>query len=236
MGKDKEALDSVAGRVATGIHLAAAATLIAPSSTREELDLASLILRRDPARAAPREHESTVETFNRLLDAAIESANDSAHCGTRAERRARLATDLGRAGVILVDCSLLAELVDAKLELDTAKLGMVIEPPGPVPLLEALEPSADERELEEELERQPLVPGDARQRLLRRRKTGEPRAYQPSSSVIAEEDLEAANRDLLGFGTAVTFTNSEGVVSHVPIGDFLEGEERSAAADHRVND
>lgn len=140
MGREKEPLDSLtAGRPASGIHLVATAALIAKDATREELDLASLILRRDPARAAARENESIVEAFNRLLDVAIDSANDSTHCGSRAERRALMCQDLGRKGVVLIDCSTLAELVEAKLELDGIKLGLVVEPPGPIPLLEALE-------------------------------------------------------------------------------------------------
>jgi hypothetical protein len=124
MGKEKEPLDSLTGRPATGIHQVATATIIAKDATREELDLAALILRRDPARAAPRENESTVETFNRLLDVAIDSANDSAHCGTRAERRALLVPRSRPRRVVLIDCATLAELVEAKLELDGIKLGL----------------------------------------------------------------------------------------------------------------
>jgi hypothetical protein len=175
MGKDKEPLDSLVGRIANGIHQAAAATICAGDATREELDLAALILRRDPKQSAPREASSMVETFNRLLDVAIDSANASAHCGTRAERRARLATDLGRASVLLLDSSTLAELVNAKLDLDKIKLGLIVEPPGPIPLLEALEPTAEDLELEEE-ELHGTVPASSFR----------PRDYQPASVVIDE--------------------------------------------------
>jgi hypothetical protein len=138
MGKTKEPLDSLSGRIATGIHLVAVATVIAPSSTREELDLAEKILKRDPPRSAPRENESPVEGFNRLLDVAIDSANQSAGCGTRAERRALLCADLERAGIVLIDCCVLAEFVGAKLDLDAIKLAAEKPEPEPAPLLKLL--------------------------------------------------------------------------------------------------
>jgi hypothetical protein len=138
MGKTKEPLDSLSGRIATGIHLVAAATVIAPSSTREELDLAEKILQRDPPRSAPRENESPVEGFNRLLDVAIDSANQSAGCGTRAERRALLCADLEGGGIVLIDCRKLAEFVGAKLELDAIKLAAEKPEPEPAPLLKLL--------------------------------------------------------------------------------------------------
>lgn len=143
MGKEKEPLDGLTGRVATGIHQVAAATIVARDAKREELDLAALILRRDPEQSAPRENESTVEAFNRILDVAIESANDSACCGTRAERRSRLCSALDRAGVVMLDHHVLADFVEAKLELDQIKHGLIVEAPGPIPLLEALEEPRD---------------------------------------------------------------------------------------------
>lgn len=129
-----EPLDSLTGRVATGIHQVATFVIVASTSTREELDLAALILRRDPNRSAPRESASAVETFNRLLDVAIDSANETAGCGTRAERRARLCAALERERVVIIDSDTLANLIDAKLELD-AQIGYVLE----APVLEAAE-------------------------------------------------------------------------------------------------
>lgn len=137
MGNTTEPLDSLSGRIATGIHQVAAATICAKSATREELDLAALVLRRDPGHAAPRENESEVESFNRILDAALDSANQSAGCGSRAERRSRLAGDIGRAGLVLIDAEQLAEYVSAWLELEGQKHGP-IEAPGPTLMLEAL--------------------------------------------------------------------------------------------------
>lgn len=176
MGKAKESLDSLIGRVATGIHMAATATLLAKDATREELDLASLILRRNPEQSAPRENASSVETFNRLLDVAIDSANSSTHCGTRAERRARLAADLGQAAVILFDCSKLAELIYAKLELDRIMLEQTTEEPGPIPLLDALH-AIEEAEEAEELELLEAA---------EERREREPRDFAPASVTTSE--------------------------------------------------
>jgi hypothetical protein len=128
----------LSGRVATGIHQVAACVVVAKDATREELDLAEKILRRDPAHAAPAENASAIEAFNRLLDVPIDSANGSAHCGSRAERRARLAADLGRAGLVLIDSAKLAEFVDAKLEILKRELEAAKPEPEPAPLLELL--------------------------------------------------------------------------------------------------
>jgi hypothetical protein len=171
MGKNAEPLDSLTGRISTGIHLVAMATIVSPGSTREELDLAALILKRDPKRSAPRENGSAIEEFNRLLDVPIESANDSAGCGTRAERRARLAGDLGRKGLVLMDSAALAELLAAKLELEQLKFGTVLDFPAPIEMLEAADdeprsyqPSAS-FSAEEDLEELACVPSSAREPL-----------------------------------------------------------------------
>lgn len=99
-------------RIALGMHIVATATLSSPGATRVELDLAGEILKRDPKRSSPRESATPIDTFNRHMDAAIDSVSDSVGLSTRAERRARLARDLDRAGLLLVDRSYLAELLE----------------------------------------------------------------------------------------------------------------------------
>lgn len=209
MGKDKEPLDSATGRVASGIHLVATATIIAAGSTHEEIDLAGLILRRDPARAAPREQAGPIETFNRLCDAAIESANDSAHCGTRAERCALLAADLSRKGIVLIDCDKLAELVDAKIELELIRLGQVVEAPGPMTMLELLGEDPCSNPYCDDFD---------------------------SCITCGKGNGGAFRRDLGGFGLAVARVDGSGAVEHVPIGEFYEDGGRSAELNPSVND
>lgn len=115
MGKVTEPLDSLAGRIALGIHLVATAVLCSANASREEIALAGEILKRDPPRSLPRELAGAIETFNRHMDAALESANASAGCATRAERRAQLASALERAGLVMIEQSTLAELLSRKL-------------------------------------------------------------------------------------------------------------------------
>src|SRR5438105_2147249 len=103
MGKNKEPLDDLIGSPALGIHQVAVATIASNQATREELDLAALILRRNPTQSAPLEIAGPVETFNRLLDVVIDSANESACCGTRAERRARLCVALDRGRAVIIE-------------------------------------------------------------------------------------------------------------------------------------
>jgi hypothetical protein len=108
MSEDKAGL-------ATGIHAVAAAVICSKSATDQEIALAGEILKRAPRRAMPRELESPIDTFNRQMDTAIESCNSSAGEPTRAARRARLASDLEREGLVLIEQQTLAELLDRKL-------------------------------------------------------------------------------------------------------------------------
>jgi hypothetical protein len=113
---EKEAPDAIGGiPIATGIHVVATATLCSKAVTKAELELASLILRQDPRRTLPRELAGSIDTFNRQMDVAIESCNGSAGESTRAARRARLASDLERAGLVLIDSLTLAELLERQL-------------------------------------------------------------------------------------------------------------------------
>jgi hypothetical protein len=106
-----EALDAVTTtRPFAGVHLIATAMLVAGGASDDELELARRILEKDPKRDAPRENESVAGAFNRHMDAAIESCNDSAHAATRAERRAQLAHDLDKADLVLLDRAMLAAL------------------------------------------------------------------------------------------------------------------------------
>jgi hypothetical protein len=121
MSKDED-------RLATGIHAAAAAVICSKTATDKEIALAGEILKRDPKRSLPRELESPIEAFNRQMDTAIESCNRSSGESTRAARRARLASDLEREGLVLIDCCTLAELLERKLAGD-------LEAPAAAPLL-----------------------------------------------------------------------------------------------------
>jgi hypothetical protein len=114
----KEALDAVKdGRPYAGVHILATALLCAAGSTPDELELARRLLERDPRDDAPRETESVAGAFNRHMDAAIDSLNDSVHEPLRVGRRARLAADLGRAGLVIIDRSQVAELIAVVHEL-----------------------------------------------------------------------------------------------------------------------
>jgi hypothetical protein len=101
--------------LATGIHAVAAAVACSKSATAAEIALAGEILKRAPKRELPREIESPIEVFNRQMDTAIESCNRSSGEPTRAARRARLASDLEREGLVLIEQSTLAELLDRTL-------------------------------------------------------------------------------------------------------------------------
>lgn len=105
-------------RVATGIHAVAAAVICSKSATEREIALAGEILKRDPKRSMPRELESPLDTFNRQMDTAIDSCNRSSGESTRAARRARLASALEREGLVLIDQTTLAELLERRLVLD----------------------------------------------------------------------------------------------------------------------
>jgi hypothetical protein len=114
----KEALDAVKDdRPFAGVHILATALLCAAGSSADELELARRLLERDPIRDDPRENESVAGTFNRHMDAAIDSVNDSVGEPTRVGRRARLARDLDRAGLVLMDRGQIAELLAVVHEL-----------------------------------------------------------------------------------------------------------------------
>jgi hypothetical protein len=118
----KEAADAVSKQpLAAGIHVVAACVLCAKDASENEIALAGEILRRAPKREAPRELEDPVGAFNRQMDVAIESCNASEGAVTRAERRAKLAADLDRAGLVLIGAGILAELVEAKIQRDTRR-------------------------------------------------------------------------------------------------------------------
>jgi hypothetical protein len=76
------------------------------------------VLLRDPPREAPRESEGAAETFNRHMDAAIESCNASAGAANRAVRRSRLAKDLDRNGLVIVSRNTLAGLIADRMQLE----------------------------------------------------------------------------------------------------------------------
>lgn len=149
-----------------GVHILATALLCAKGSTADELELARRILERDPRADAPRESESIAGAFNRHMDAAIESVNDSAAEPYRVGRRARLAADLDRAGLIIIDRMNVAELIAmiGELRQEIRELSAEIEPPEEL----GAELLADERP---ELVDDVCTCGDCRA----------PRDYQPAS-------------------------------------------------------
>lgn len=101
--------------IAAGIHLVAMAVMCSAAPGSAELALAGEILRQSPKRSLPREIAGPIDTFNRHMDAAIDSCNDSSGEPTRAARRARLAMDLEREGLVLIEQSTLAELLEREL-------------------------------------------------------------------------------------------------------------------------
>lgn len=107
----KEARDAVNDRPFAGVHVLATALLSARNATEDELKLAERILLRDPATDTPAEHESIASVFNRQMDAAIDSANASSRLPTRVGRRAQMARDLDREGLVLMDRAKVAELI-----------------------------------------------------------------------------------------------------------------------------
>jgi hypothetical protein len=112
---EKEA-DAVTGTpIASGIHIVAMCALSSKATTAAERELANLILRQNPKRLLPRELAGPIETFNRQMDVAIDSCNGSAGEPTRAARRARLASDLERYGLVLIESETLAELLERQL-------------------------------------------------------------------------------------------------------------------------
>lgn len=132
-----EAVDAVSEQsLALGIHCVATAVMCSAAAFKDELELARRILQRCPKRLAPREAEDPVATWNRHMDAAILSCNDSENEPTRAARRARLAADLDRAGLVLIDRAMLASLVDAEIQLDSrdeivVTVGAAVTSPAP---------------------------------------------------------------------------------------------------------
>lgn len=114
----KKASDSVADeRPFWGVHILATAIMCAAGTTPDELELARRLLAKDPRIDAPRENESVAGAFNRHMDAALDSANDSIGNPSRASRRASLASDLSRAGLVMVDRSQIALMIGVVDEL-----------------------------------------------------------------------------------------------------------------------
>lgn len=113
-----EAADALGSRPFAGVHILASAMLCAKGSSPEELELARILLSRDPEHDAPREAESVAGCFNRHMDAAIESCNASAHAASRVTRRAKLAQDLDRADLVLLDRVMVAALIEKIHERD----------------------------------------------------------------------------------------------------------------------
>lgn len=123
MGKNAD--DVAAERPYWGVHILATSLMCAAGSSSEELELARRLLTKDPQVDAPREIESVAGAFNRHMDAALDSANESIGDKSRGSRRAKLATDLDRAGLVIVDRPVLAELIsvihELRLELKEAR-------------------------------------------------------------------------------------------------------------------
>lgn len=98
--------------VGSGICAVAAAVLAAKDVRQEEYELAEKILgRKFPKNDNPRELEFAATTFNRHMDAAIDACNRSHKADTRVTRRAHLARDLDRAGLVLLDRDMVAGLI-----------------------------------------------------------------------------------------------------------------------------
>lgn len=117
----KEATGAVDERPFWGVHILATAMMCANGSSPDELELARRLLAKDPRIDAPRENESIAGAFTRHMDAALDSANDSVGDSSRSARRAKLARDLDRAGVVLIDRAKLAELISIIHELRTER-------------------------------------------------------------------------------------------------------------------
>lgn len=108
------AKDGAPEHLATGICAIAAAVLAAKDVRQEEYELAEKILgRKWPAKNDnPRELESIAGTFNRQMDVAIDACNRShRRDDSRVTRRADLARDLDRAGLVLVEREMVAALI-----------------------------------------------------------------------------------------------------------------------------
>lgn len=106
------AKDGAPEHVGSGICAVAASVLVAKDVTREEHDLAELILaRKFPRNDNPRELEFAATAFNRQMDAAIDACNRSHKADSRVTRRAALARDLDRAGLVILDRDMVAALI-----------------------------------------------------------------------------------------------------------------------------
>ncbi len=116
-----EELDVVGRRkdeVAFAACQLASAVLACPVASEQARELARVVLADGVAMRhdEPREAASIAATFNRQMDAAIESCNGSARRATRMARRADLARDLDLAGLVLVDRAVMAELLIPRVE------------------------------------------------------------------------------------------------------------------------
>jgi HAMP domain-containing protein len=192
----KEALDGVTDeRPFAGVHILATALLCAAGSTDDELDLARRLLEQDPRRDAPREIESVAGAFNRHMDAAIDSVNASSREPTRVGRRARLAADLDRADLVLMDRAMVAALM-----IKIGDLKGAVER-----LRDELARADDGEDLGAELaadEDLALLNADDCDRCAGRVATGPctcPATYEPASTFAAEEEyIGDVGRDPLG--------------------------------------
>lgn len=231
----KEALDAVRGeRPFAAVHILATALLCAAGATEDELALARRILERDPKVDAPREAESIAGAFNRHMDAAIDSVNDSVSEPTRAGRRARLAQDLHRAGLVLIDRSQVADMIAvihelrgrvAELEaLEGQDLGaelvdgepLALPPPGTYGRVKGYGSPLSTAETAETATLVNMLPGGLTYDAIDDRGRIKPA-------------VEKAIAEARAGGLGVSFVHGDGSVEHVPVGEFFEGGERGAS-------
>jgi hypothetical protein len=205
-----EALDAVTTtRPFAGVHLIATAMLVAGGSSDDELELARRILEKDPKRDTPRESESVAGAFNRHMDAAIESCNDSTHAATRAERRAKLAQDLDRADLVLMDRAMVAALFatigELRLQVQTLEL---------------------ERSAEEDLGAE-LLADEPGMILYEEARDISPEVFQRVTGGKIGVSMQFAN------GGSIDFDGDGGSFSGL---EFIEGNDRTVTLDPGVND
>lgn len=108
------------------IQLAAAA-VAAKGGSAEARELAEAVLRetRDDLEAGrigcEAENGTIADEFNRQMDAVLDATNRSRKASDRAARRAALARDLDRAGLVLLDRDTVSAMFAKGLELDLAR-------------------------------------------------------------------------------------------------------------------
>lgn len=199
----KKASDVAEERPFWGVHILATAVMCAAGATADELELAKRLLARDPRVDAPREAESVAGCFNRHMDAALDSANDSIGNPSRASRRALLAADLSRADVVMVDRAAIAALITTIDDLRTERDALLND----VVRLEGSDLGADLAvdAMLEEMDLQRAIDARAEQRY--------------------NEDplgLELATADALNHGFGVLRLTDAGAGEHVPLDEFYE--------------